>query len=129
MDEVRSHLIATIKMELTIEVHGRARGFLKSDVYWHDGRPRIFIETPLFAGKPSDTVLPAPKRSLGKHGPNARAMLGSLVPNLAKKCAHYHSQHAPFAYAPNVCNKVKLLLAKGYLVDWWRPQLVKTASA
>ena len=55
-------------------------------------------------------------------------MLGSLVPNLAKKCAHYRSSHVPCAYAMNVCNVVKALVAKQYPVNWWRPQLLKKAA-
>ena len=46
-----------------------------------------------------------------------------------KKCAHYRSSHVPCAYAMNVCNVVKVVIAKQYSVNWWRPQLPKKATS
>jgi hypothetical protein len=90
-----------LAMELTVEARGKSLGFLESQVTFHDNRPAIFVKGPVFVSKAGDPVPAAPKRWLDKHSPNIRSMLNSLVPNIAKKCAHYRSPHVPAAYAIN----------------------------
>ena len=124
--ETMGNLLA---MELTVEARGKSLGFLESQVTFYDGRPAIFVKEPVFVGRAGDPVPAAPKRWLDKHSPNVRSMLNSLVPKIAKKCAHYRSPHVPVAYALNVCNVAKVLLSKHYPISWWRPKLLKKAAS
>ena len=96
---------------------------------FYGGRPTIFVKEPVFVGKAGDPIPAAPKRWLDKHSPNVRSMLNSLVPNIAKKCAHCRSPHVPVTYALNVCNVAKVLLSKHYPISWWRPKLLKKAAS
>ena len=118
-----------LAMELPVEAKGKSLGFLESQVTFYDNRPAIFVKEPVFVSKAGDSIPAAPKRSLDKHSPNVRSMLNSLVPNIAKKCAHYRSPPVPAAYALNVCNVAKVLLSKNYPVCWWRPKLLKKAAS
>ena len=93
--DVRDKLSDLLHMELTVEARRCSLGFLESQVTFKNDGPAIFVKTPQFQGQPGDSLPTAAKKWLDKHGPIAKAMLGSLVPNLAKKCAHYRPCHAP----------------------------------
>ena len=119
VEDFQNQMGHLLKMELTIEARGRSLGFLESQVTFHGNQPPIFVKSPVFESSPSDSIPAAPRRWLDKHSPNARSMLGLLVPNVTKKCAHYRLKHVPSVYALNVCNVAKVLFVKANPVHWW----------